>query len=121
MVKLVEMCGVEPQSLLKANRIQYIPENVFVNLFLSPEGCRRVLTPRCSMLSHLQKEQSLGRFELTFSNTKPLALRLWAYLEYHSKIGVLARPKLKGHNEILKNYNTIMTESTQIASFFSVN
>ena len=26
-------------------------------------GCRRVLTPRCSMLSHLLKEQGLGGFE----------------------------------------------------------
>ena len=34
-----------------------------VPLSLSPKGCRRVLTPRCSMLSHLQKEQGLGGFE----------------------------------------------------------
>ena len=32
-------------------------------LFLSLSGCRRVLTPRCSMISHLQKEQGLGGFE----------------------------------------------------------
>lgn len=41
--------------------------NCGLYLFLSPEGCRRVLTPRCSMLSHLQKEQSPRRFELLSS------------------------------------------------------
>ena len=45
------------------------PKLCFVALSLSPKGCRRVLTPRCSMLSHLQKEQALGGFEPPSSRT----------------------------------------------------
>jgi len=49
--------GISPHSARTTSA------NKIVNLFLSPEGCRRVLTPRCSMLSHLQKEQSPSGFE----------------------------------------------------------
>jgi len=62
--KVVEVLGVEPKSCVATIESDAPP---FVKpLSLSPKGCRRVLTPRCSMIPHLQKEQSLGRFELTF-------------------------------------------------------
>ena len=85
-------------------------------LSLSPleGGCRRVLTPRCSMLSHLLKEQGLGGFEppifcitfLTGTSALGVANPPRVYLEnsaISSATDALNLTKLQAHNEILNN------------------
>ena len=56
------------------------------------------------MIPHLQKEQSLGRFELTFFRLLTGSYPVQGLTSILARSVALTEPKLKGHNEILKNY-----------------
>ena len=79
-------------------QLSYYPTNCCEPLSLSPKGCRRVLTPRCSMIPHLQKEQSLGRFELTFFRLLTGSYPVQGLTSILVRSVALTESKLKGHN-----------------------